>query len=473
MRGQWHVNNEGEVGKCSADSQCPFEANGEHTDDKAEALKVAEKFHAKHHSALLKQAHELKDAAITNEKTLFEISELAVAAERQLENNQNWLQTHHPDSEEYTARLNQLQQQFDMVRLRHGQERQAFYDMQKARHMALELDSRLGAESILSAETKKSWQESNLGAPAGLNDKGFPKNTRGSKKGETLYQFFANKNITFNEVQPKELEQELAEQLSAWSGQSLGWAREQIEAYKPQSDGGEFDSRDEYIINLFKQNMQTEKDYVCVDLETTGLDHGLSDIVEIGIRRIKPDGTVVYDKQELFDMSDGDTRRSLGTGVEHVHKISPQMLEGKRKFNDPAVQAEYSKLLNDPNTIFVAHNDTFEHAHLSEHLKGFWENHAIDGPQGVGNSDYAAGIGTPSCAMLDTRVLSSFLLDTPNNRLQSFYPATTGKPYADDAHRALVDSIMTAEALTQFREKFAEAEPGQRPHSLLPSISNA
>jgi len=50
MRGQWHVNNEGEVKKCDATTKCPFEANGEHTRTKKEAMKVAEIFNEKQHN---------------------------------------------------------------------------------------------------------------------------------------------------------------------------------------------------------------------------------------------------------------------------------------------------------------------------------------------------------------------------------------------------------------------------------------
>jgi len=46
MRGQWHVNNDGEVGKCQADDKCPFESNGGHTNTKKEALIKAEMFNA-------------------------------------------------------------------------------------------------------------------------------------------------------------------------------------------------------------------------------------------------------------------------------------------------------------------------------------------------------------------------------------------------------------------------------------------
>jgi len=47
MRGEWHVNNDGEVKKCSADEACPFEVNGGHSKTKREALKIAEEFNAK------------------------------------------------------------------------------------------------------------------------------------------------------------------------------------------------------------------------------------------------------------------------------------------------------------------------------------------------------------------------------------------------------------------------------------------
>jgi len=47
MKGQWHLNNDGEVKKCGATMQCPFENNGGHSNTKDAAIKVAEKFNEK------------------------------------------------------------------------------------------------------------------------------------------------------------------------------------------------------------------------------------------------------------------------------------------------------------------------------------------------------------------------------------------------------------------------------------------
>jgi len=47
MKGQWHINDKGEVKKCGATVQCPFENNSGHFDDKKSAIKSAEKFNEK------------------------------------------------------------------------------------------------------------------------------------------------------------------------------------------------------------------------------------------------------------------------------------------------------------------------------------------------------------------------------------------------------------------------------------------
>jgi len=55
MRGEWHVNNDGEVKRCYADVKCKFDGNAQHAKTKAEALINAEKFnqeHAKNHFAV-------------------------------------------------------------------------------------------------------------------------------------------------------------------------------------------------------------------------------------------------------------------------------------------------------------------------------------------------------------------------------------------------------------------------------------
>jgi len=44
MRGEWHVNNDGEYKKCTATIQCEFEGNGGHAKTKKEAIELAEKF---------------------------------------------------------------------------------------------------------------------------------------------------------------------------------------------------------------------------------------------------------------------------------------------------------------------------------------------------------------------------------------------------------------------------------------------
>lgn len=356
--------------------------------------------------------------------------------------------------------IDEIEKAHSVMRLMHNNERQAFYELLKSRDHAKKL-------GVVPKNILEKWASCSLKAPNGSKNNGYPNDTRGSKMMDKTFPYMFKKNVGFNSRMKPEIKQELSEQLASWSNQTMGWAKEEIESFvkvKMSQDDKVF-TRDQYIIHLFHKNIQNEKNFVVVDLETTGVDPTLGDIIEIGIVVMDPQGEILDKKKEFFDLSDSDTRKIIGTGPEEVHRITRGSLEGKRKFKDKDVQKEYSEILNDPTTIFVAHNDNFEHGWLSEHLDGFWENHMTDSPNALARSDYSIGIGTPDCQSLDTRMLSSFLQITPNNKLASFAPAN-GVPYSDDAHDAIVDTEMTAKALINFRNKFAQRpDDGLRPES--------
>lgn len=187
----------------------------------------------------------------------------------------------------------------------------------------------------------------------------------------------------------------------------------------------------EAMVSLYKSHdpSKNTKDMVYVDLETSAGSSKTGSIIEIGIVRKNPKGEVVESYSALY----GIDERILdikGTGLQEVHNISPDMIRGKPRFEDPTNQAKVRELFKD--AVLVAHNTPFEKGWLNQNLDGF---HQMNVP------------------MIDTMHISRYLVpDTDNNKLESF-AEHHGVPYRN-AHRALIDSQMTAEALEAFQKAF-------------------
>lgn len=176
-----------------------------------------------------------------------------------------------------------------------------------------------------------------------------------------------------------------------------------------------------------------KKDMVYVDLETSSSSPKSGSIIEIGIVRKNPQGEVVESYGELFGI-DERVLNIRGTGMQDVHNISPDMIRGKPSFESPEVQKKVNALLKD--AVMVAHNTPFERRWLRQCLDGFHKNE----PQ-----------------IIDTMHISRYLVpDSKNNKLESF-AEHHGVPYRN-AHRALIDSQMTAEALEAFQKHFHEED---------------
>lgn len=189
------------------------------------------------------------------------------------------------------------------------------------------------------------------------------------------------------------------------------------------------------MVSLYQSHdpSKNKKDMVYVDLETSSSSPKSGSIIEIGIVRKNPQGEVVESYGELFGI-DERVLNIRGTGMQDVHNISPDMIRGKPLFESPEVQKKVGALLKD--AVMVAHNTPFERRWLRQCLDGFHKNE----PQ-----------------IIDTMHISRYLTPgTPNNKLEGF-AEHHGVPYRN-AHRALIDSQMTAEALEAFQKHFHGGE---------------
>lgn len=185
------------------------------------------------------------------------------------------------------------------------------------------------------------------------------------------------------------------------------------------------------MVSLYQSHdpSTNKKDMVYIDLETSSSSPKSGSIIEIGIVRKNAKGEVVESYGELFGI-DERVLNIRGTGMQDVHNISPDMIRGKPSFESPEVQAKVRALCD--NAVLVAHNSPFERRWLRQCLDGFYKEE----PQ-----------------IIDTMHISRYLVpDTPNNKLESF-AEHHGVPYRN-AHRALIDSQMTAEALEAFQKHF-------------------
>lgn len=158
-----------------------------------------------------------------------------------------------------------------------------------------------------------------------------------------------------------------------------------------------------------------DKEYVVVDIETTGTDVTSDKITEIGAVRIV-NGVIVESFQTLID-----PEVKLSQKIIELTGITDEMLVGKPKIAD--AYPDFFKFLGD--SVFVAHNADFDYRFLrnaGKDLGYYLEN------------DY-----------LDTLVISRKLLPSlPNHKLNTVCGYFN---IEFRHHRALSDAFATAEAL--------------------------
>ncbi len=187
------------------------------------------------------------------------------------------------------------------------------------------------------------------------------------------------------------------------------------------------------------------KDLVSVDIETSGMGPNSGEIIEIGIRRTRPDGTLVEEYEERFGVRDDRVLDIIGTGAQDVHKIAPDDIRGKRNFSHPEVQAKVKAMLMDENAIMVAHNKAFEERWFDQYVPGF-RKHRARLTSSRFKAERAGQKHPEPKPVMDTMFHSRYLTpESENNKLATFTVAN-GIPY-EDAHSALPDAQMTQRAI--------------------------
>lgn len=213
--------------------------------------------------------------------------------------------------------------------------------------------------------------------------------------------------------------QVIADEASAWA------------LYRCQSDRTLFDD--------------TGTEYVSVDLETAmpvgSWSPGNGDIIEMAAIRYDHEGNQTGRYVRLFSPTP-EHLSEFGTGAEHIHHISPEMVEGRPHFSEQARLS--SDLL--AGRVLMAHNSSFELG---------WLNHHI-------NAAHARFTSLRPTA--DTYVIAR---EHFRNRMDNHQLGTVGPyfgvPYTDEAHRAEHDALASGQVFFAMREQiFAEYDARYR-----------
>lgn len=179
--------------------------------------------------------------------------------------------------------------------------------------------------------------------------------------------------------------------------------------------------------------MRSDKPIVTLDLEVAApmingrVDMGpYSSIIEVGYVKRYPDGRT-EEKTYLCGVPD-DLKEVEGTGAEHIHNITPEMVEGLKPFSDDVDKQK--ELLKDlRGSVLVAHNAKYETTQFTHNIPGF-----------------ASLMDRGGLEVLDTQQVCRFYCpETPDNTNKSFVEANGGK--YEGSHRALSDAKMTLNAL--------------------------
>lgn len=250
-----------------------------------------------------------------------------------------------------------------------------------------------------------------------------------------------------------------AVQLAAWRQIEISEAKDIIKGHRKNflkaakaGDASEGDMNDRMRAEYRKGGPTTwKKDLVSVDIETSGMGPNSGEIIEIGIRRTRPDGTTVMEYEERFGVRDERILNIIGTGAQDIHKIAPDDIRGKRTFQHHEVQAKVKALLMDDNVVVVAHNKAFEERWFDQYIPGFRKHRARLTTERF-QAERAGKKHREPKALMCTMFMARYLNhDSANNRLATF-TESNGVPYVD-AHSALPDAQMTQQAIWNFDKK--------------------
>jgi DNA polymerase III epsilon subunit-like protein len=177
-----------------------------------------------------------------------------------------------------------------------------------------------------------------------------------------------------------------------------------------------------------------ESTYVSVDLETAGPDDdpftpSAGKIIEVGIVTYNNKGEELSRYQQLVNPGENFLNEH-GTGAEHIHHISREMLTDAPTWE--TIAPLVAEKLNEGT--FLAQNANFEHKWFEEHFA-------------------QAGISyEPSRPTADTmRISQQFYPDSENAKLGTICKRFN-IPYGDGAHRAAFDAAVTGEAFFAMRD---------------------
>ena len=162
--------------------------------------------------------------------------------------------------------------------------------------------------------------------------------------------------------------------------------------------------------------------YAIIDLETTGLDKTKNRIIEVAIRRIDSNGTLVDEISTLINPEVPDV------GPTFIHHIKPEDVVDAPTFSEfaPEILSRLS------GSIVVAHHAAFE--------DGF-----------LGAEFTRIGIGVPNFPCIDTLWLARQVIDLPNFKLATVLDAFGIEE--EDAHTALGDVRMLSKLLPILLDK--------------------
>ena len=160
----------------------------------------------------------------------------------------------------------------------------------------------------------------------------------------------------------------------------------------------------------------SSREFIALDLETTGLSAVTDRIVEIAAVRFRETGETIDSFQSLVN-----PERPVSPGAYAVHGLSDQELAQAPPARE--VLPEFLEFLGDPDrSALIAHNASFDAGFLGSELK-------------------RAGLGIPAHSLYDTLALSRALLPMlASHRLDSVAKHFELDPAG--VHRAMADTLL-------------------------------
>lgn len=161
---------------------------------------------------------------------------------------------------------------------------------------------------------------------------------------------------------------------------------------------------------------------VALDVETTGLDPAVDEVIEVGAVRLGPDGAPTAERFHALLRP----TRPVGAST-HVHGLTEEVLAREGR---PAAEALAALAAFVGDATVVGHNVAFDAEMLSSHAA-------------------RVGLALPLPRRVDTLVLARRFLDLPAYDLASVVHALGGA--IGTAHRALDDALAAADAFVRLR----------------------